>query len=277
MISTPEFDLQPFPRHRNLLEDWIRLSGAKHNFHILGSFDATAYIEYSKSCREARRRPPSLVAYMARCLGVVLKENREFLAVRRGKKLMLPRHVNIAVTAQAKTVATREGDSAVLPILLLLPKADERDLADLSNEMATQGRRYRRESAFSPKVLSQIGWFAALPRAARETAYRLALLSPSMRRSMDMFFTNVGISETTSFTHGYGGWGVPIYLPFSFSIMLGGLCERPVVRDGEIVARHCLDVTLTFDHCITDGAPATSLCSRLGAEFESGRLLREYD
>lgn len=274
-----DFDLRSFPRHRNLLEDWIRISGAKHNFHILTSYDATPFIEYSKLCRAQRRRPLSLVAYMARCLGVMMseKENRDFLAVRRGRKLMVPRHINVVVTAQTKTTAAREGDSGVLPILILLAKTEERSIAELSRELATQGRQYRRESAFSVQTLRQISFFASLPRAAREAVYNVALLAPPLRRAADLYFTNIGISETTSFTGGRGGWGVPIYLPFSFSIMLGGLEERPRVFNGEIVARHCLDVTLTFDHFITDGAPATRLVPQLGAEFESGRLLREYD
>ena len=36
--------------------------------------------------------------------------------------------------------------------------------------------------------------------------------------------------------------------------MLGKLEEKPVVRDGEIVIRHILPLTGTFDHRIVDGA-----------------------
>lgn len=32
--------------------------------------------------------------------------------------------------------------------------------------------------------------------------------------------------------------------------------DRPVVRDGRIVARPMLPLTLTFDHAVIDGAPA---------------------
>ena len=49
---------------------------------------------------------------------------------------------------------------------------------------------------------------------------------------------------------------------------VGGLSQRPLVVDGHIVIRDVLDVTVTIDHNVVDGAPAT----RFGADLR--RLMR---
>lgn len=52
-----------------------------------------------------------------------------------------------------------------------------------------------------------------------------------------------------------GGWAIPI-APLTLIAAVGGIVDRPVVRDGHIVARPMLPLTLTFDHGVIDGAPA---------------------
>jgi pyruvate dehydrogenase E2 component (dihydrolipoamide acetyltransferase) len=44
---------------------------------------------------------------------------------------------------------------------------------------------------------------------------------------------------------------------------VGATQERPVVRDGQVVVRSMAYLALSFDHRITDGAPATRFLSRV--------------
>lgn len=61
--------------------------------------------------------------------------------------------------------------------------------------------------------------------------------------------TNIGVLGGTSF--------VPaIHYPESAILGMGRAAPRPVVRDGQVVARTILPLTLSFDHRIADGAQA---------------------
>lgn len=68
--------------------------------------------------------------------------------------------------------------------------------------------------------------------------------------------TNIGVLGGTSF--------VPaIHYPESAILGMGRAAPRPVVRDGQIVARTLLPLTLSFDHRIADGAEAARFVGRV--------------
>jgi pyruvate/2-oxoglutarate dehydrogenase complex dihydrolipoamide acyltransferase (E2) component len=54
---------------------------------------------------------------------------------------------------------------------------------------------------------------------------------------------------------------------------VGRIAERAVVRDGQIVARPTMWLSLTFDHRIVDGAPAARFLMRVRQLLESPYLL----
>jgi len=68
--------------------------------------------------------------------------------------------------------------------------------------------------------------------------------------------TNLGMLEIDAFT--------PIInLPECAILGVGRIKEKPVVRDGEIVIRAMLWLSLTFDHRLVDGAPAARFLQRI--------------
>lgn len=54
------------------------------------------------------------------------------------------------------------------------------------------------------------------------------------------------------------------------------ISERPVVKDGQIVARHMMHLSPSFDHRIVDGANAARFVSRLKDLLENPGLLMAY-
>jgi pyruvate/2-oxoglutarate dehydrogenase complex dihydrolipoamide acyltransferase (E2) component len=57
---------------------------------------------------------------------------------------------------------------------------------------------------------------------------------------------------------------------FSLTIALGGISEKPGVVDGRIEIREYLNITLSFDHDIVDGAPAARFSNQLKDLIENG-------
>ena len=56
--------------------------------------------------------------------------------------------------------------------------------------------------------------------------------------------------------------------PQAAILAVGASQERPVVRDGEIVARPTMTMTLTCDHRAVDGAPAAEFLETVKAMLE---------
>ena len=56
-------------------------------------------------------------------------------------------------------------------------------------------------------------------------------------------------------------------------LAMGKAQDKAVVRDGEIVIRKMLPLTLAFDHRITDGADAARFVSELARQLSDPNLL----
>ncbi|MDP6418907.1 MAG: dihydrolipoamide acetyltransferase family protein [Candidatus Krumholzibacteria bacterium] len=74
--------------------------------------------------------------------------------------------------------------------------------------------------------------------------------------------TNIGV---------LGGTGMVPTINYPEAAILGmaAVREKPVVREGEIVARKVMPLTLAFDHRITDGANAARFMNRIIEQLES--------
>ena len=49
--------------------------------------------------------------------------------------------------------------------------------------------------------------------------------------------------------------------------------EKPAVKDGEILIRQMMTLSLTFNHMTTDGAPAMTFLRELGDMLENPGLM----
>jgi len=73
---------------------------------------------------------------------------------------------------------------------------------------------------------------------------------------------------------GSGGMGVPIINPPEAAILaVGALRERPVARQGAIIARPTLPLSLSFDHRLIDGAGSSAFLARFQELVEHPSLL----
>ncbi|WP_429886395.1 dihydrolipoamide acetyltransferase family protein [Geoalkalibacter halelectricus] len=71
-----------------------------------------------------------------------------------------------------------------------------------------------------------------------------------------------------------GLWGTPIINPPEAAILgVGRIAEEAVVRDGQVVARPMVPLSLTFDHRIIDGATAHRFLNALIEHIEDPNLM----
>jgi pyruvate/2-oxoglutarate dehydrogenase complex dihydrolipoamide acyltransferase (E2) component len=63
--------------------------------------------------------------------------------------------------------------------------------------------------------------------------------------------------------------------PLTVVVTVAGVVDRPVARDGQVVIRPRLPMTLSFDHAIVDGAPAARFAETLRTLVESAAVLTD--
>ena len=70
-----------------------------------------------------------------------------------------------------------------------------------------------------------------------------------------------------------GGWGIGFLPTHNLDITVVGINEKPDIHQGHIAIREYLNLTISFDHDILDGAPAARFARILTDTIERGVVL----
>lgn len=72
-----------------------------------------------------------------------------------------------------------------------------------------------------------------------------------------------------------GGEGFGIGQPtvMTLGVLVGGISQHPRVVDGSVVVREMMDLTVTVDHNVVDGAPAARFVEDLRRFMETAKVL----
>src|SRR3954453_4727921 len=102
-----------------------------------------------------------------------------------------------------------------------------------------------------------LGQIASESRALAEKV-RDGKISPPELSGATFSITNLGMYGVTTFT-------AVINPPQAAILAVGKMEPKPVVRDGEVVARNTMNLTIACDHRILSGAPAAEFLARVKA------------
>jgi pyruvate/2-oxoglutarate dehydrogenase complex dihydrolipoamide acyltransferase (E2) component len=189
----------------------------------------------------------SFTAFLTVCLGKAVDEHKAVQALRQGRgRLVVFDDVDVAVRIERKVL----GEEYVVPYIVRA--ANRKTVREVHDEIrAAQRADARAELArlrFVPAVLHR-----PLVRAFTAVAERHPRL---WKKTMG----TVGITSVGMFARGTG-WGIPVPAPTALMLTVGGIGETAVVRQGRIMVREMLSLTISLDHNVVDGAPATRFTS----------------
>ena len=243
----PGLDIQPFPSSRRAVTAAVRAGRRIMPMHGLVEVDVT----------EARRlladheAPLSTTAFVIAAVARAVAAHPEVHAYRdwRGR-LVRHRHVDVQSLVE---VATAQGPFGLVHVVR---DADIRDVADISTELG--GVKADMTSTATGRALQRLAPIAGRVPGVFPAMY--AVMSRSVRAHQ-----LAGTVQVTAVGMFAGGGGFAIAPPTlaSTSVVVGGLSRRPRVVGDEIAVRDVLDLTVTVDHNVVDGAPAT----RFGADL----------
>jgi len=168
--------------------------------------------------------------------------------------------VSLLSVGDSNNLVEREVDGERIGVPHVIRAANQRTVRSIHDEI----RRVQADTADRPET--EIARLARrLPGFVRRQIWRLPQWFPSRWKDLagTVAVTSVGMYGTGN------GWAIS---PTNYTLQLtvGGIGTKPRLIDGELQSREFLSLTVTFDHDVVDGAPATRFVQCFGEYMEAG-------
>ena len=259
--SDPESDHRtvPFPSRRKAVIHAIRVGRRMVPIHGLIEVDVT-----EARRRLAAERPRlSFTAYVVASVARAAAQHPEVHAYRdwRGR-LVLHRQVGVATLIEVET------PGGPFPLAHVIHDAAARSVPDISAEI--RGVQAKTGDSGTGRALQRWGAIGARVPGFYPLLYRLMRRSTWARRKAG----TVSVTAVGMFGGG-PGYGIGAQTLNTLTVLVGGISTKPWVVDGVVVPREILDLTISIDHNLVDGAPAARFAATLRALLESAEILGE--
>ncbi|MFB9960887.1 2-oxo acid dehydrogenase subunit E2 [Agromyces bracchium] len=250
----PGYTLRPIPRERRPVLDRLASAHRRHQVHALVELDVD-----EAAARLAAAEPHvSWTGFVVASLARAVAEHPDVNVRRAGGRVLAFDHVDIGATVERPSAGR-----AVLDVVTVrdADRSTPAEITDLLHAVKVGPGADHRPRGAMRAIL-------ALPGPLRRAAIRVAGTRPGVAAS---FGPAIGVTSIGMFSRSWG-WAVPL-APLTVIVTVGGVAERAVVRDGRVVARRMLPLTLSFDHALVDGAPAARFTETLRRTIETASVL----
>ncbi len=253
-----EYRTETIPAMRRFAFDAGYLGRRRHIVHGLIEVDVTKARNLLREHQRMTGEKLSFTAYIVSCLSRAIEQHPHVHAYRDWRnRLVIYRDINITCMFEV------EFDGRKTPMPHVFRGANHRSFREIHDELRdVQNRPHGSdESRF-------MRWFLYFPAFIRRIFYRIVLRFP---RSFREYSSPVMVTAVGMFASG-GGWAIT--MPnFTLNIGVGGISQKPGVHNGEIAIREFLDLTVSIDHDVVDGAPASRFVQTLRTLLEDADML----
>ncbi len=258
MMDNKDYNLTKFPANREIIVDAGYLGTGRHVIYALLETDVTRAREKMQAYYARSGEKLSFTAYIVNCFAKSIEEFPQvhgFLDWRR--RIITFHNVDVVTMIEPKPGA--------VAIPHVIRNANKRMVTEISEEI----RAVQANPGSSKQASRLIDFAPRIPRIGRLLYFRILKLNPHWFRRVagTVVLTSVGM-----FGKG-GGWGIGFLPTHNLGLTVGGITAKPGVHEGQIAIRDYLNLTISFDHDIIDGAPATRFASILTETIESGVVL----
>jgi pyruvate/2-oxoglutarate dehydrogenase complex dihydrolipoamide acyltransferase (E2) component len=160
-----------------------------------------------------------------------------------------------------------EPEPGRVAIAHIIRNANRRTVGDISAEIRSiQANPKRSEQNSALLTLAP-----RIPRFVRLLFFGVVKKNPHWFKRLEgtVVITSVGM-----FGEG-GGWGIGFLPSHTLGLTVGGIAQKPGVYNGQVKVREYLNLTISFDHDIVDGAPAARFTRKLIDLIEKATVLEE--
>jgi len=253
------YNKERVPNSRKLIIESCELALKKHRMLGLFEADVTHARKKIRSHKEQTGESISFTGWIAACVGKSVAENKQVQALMIGKHFVIFDDVNINILVET----TIEGRP--YPVNYILKSANEKTVMEINQEIRDVQKK-REQDFTEAKENRRVKLLLSAPRFLRNV-----LFWRKVRKDPTFIAENMGTVAVTSIGQfaSSGGWAIPLGM-HALNIAVGGIAERPGYVGDRIEKREFLSLTVTFDHDVVDGAPATRFVSRLVELLEEG-------
>lgn len=256
--NTREYEVVPFPVMRQLIVDSGRVAHSKHNIRCLLEIDVTKAHQFIRENKEKTGESLSFTAFVIACLGQAVEANKFVHAYRnRRNQLVIFNDVDVL------TYIEIEMEGSKFPLAYIVRAVNRKTWREIHDEI----RSIQANPEQSPNARRKqlVRWFLLLPGFVRDIFYRAVNRNP---HAWKKYVGTVYLTAVGMFGKG-NGWGIG-FSAHTLGITLGGISQQPVVIEGRIEIRECLNLTADFDHDLIDGAPAARFIEQFRNLIEAG-------
>jgi pyruvate/2-oxoglutarate dehydrogenase complex dihydrolipoamide acyltransferase (E2) component len=247
----------PVSFNRRMVAISASMARQRNTIHSITDVDISVPRAIMREYRERTGERLSLTAYIVKCLSQTVSEFPAVNSFRKGRRFILLEDVTVSVLVE------RQVRGEKVPEPFGIREAQKKSYRQIHEEI----RAAQRESKDQLGSLSGLGWVRFIPGFLMRLFFRVATRNIRMQiRYGVISVTAVGMFARDAV------WFVPMGGP-SVLVTVGSIINKPVIVNEELESREHLCLTVSFDHNITDGAPAARFVSRFTEILRSGELL----
>jgi pyruvate/2-oxoglutarate dehydrogenase complex dihydrolipoamide acyltransferase (E2) component len=257
-MENREFDLNKFPAEREIVIDAGYLASGRHIIYALLEVDVTEGKDRLKELSNSLGKKVSFTAFIVASFAQAINSFPQV-------HCFLDWRLRLVTFHDVDVVTMIEPQAGAVAIPHIIRSANRKTVLDISAEI----RAVQDRPGSSAQAGRLVKLAPRLPRFVRLLFFRILKRNPQWFKQVagTVVVTSVGM-----FGKG-GGWGIGFLPTHNLGITVGGISQKPGVKDGEIMVRDYLNLTLSFDHDIIDGAPAARFANKISEIIESGSAL----
>ena len=254
--------LMPFSLERKQIVDFLRIAKAKHTAYVILEIDITGVRQNIRQARRKHKKAASLTGYLLCCFAQAVADNKMIQAYRKGNNLVVFDDVDVS------TMVERTLNGVQIPVSYVLRKANEKSVFEISEEIDNAKNRDSADLIDSPEMLKKKKLIDMVKRVGflRRWFLKRMFKDPFLKKK---FNGTVGFSSMGMFSYNMGGWVVPI-TPQVLTVMVGGIRELAAYEGNKLVKKELVDITISMDHDILDGAQTARFIERFRKVISRG-------
>jgi len=247
----------PLSSYRQAVIASASVTKEKNSINSFTEVDITEPRHLIKEHFERTGEKLSLTAYIVTCLAQVIKQHPQLNSFIKGQRLIILDDVTVSVLIE------REMGDEKVPEPLAIKGAHEKSFRQIHDEIRSAKKHH------SDKLgsLSGSAWIRLIPNFLLKTFIRIADKNIHMAKT----YGKVAVTAVGMFSK-EAVWFIP-HGSATVLITVGSISRKVIELEGHFVSREHLCLTVSFDHNIVDGAPASRFMNQLIETIKSGKLL----
>lgn len=258
MTTKKGFKSLPLSFNRRAVIASATVTKGKNAIHCFTEVDITEPRGLIKKYFDKTGEKLSLTAYIVTCLANVIKDYPQFNSFTKGRKLILLDDITISVLIE------REIAGENVPEPIGIKNAQDKTYIQIHQEI----REAKKQHTDTLGSLSGQSWISLIPSCLLRLFIRIADKNIYMAKKYGKIaVTAVGMYSKEPV------WFIP-HGTATVLITVGSINKKVVELDNQFVSREYLCLTVSFDHNIVDGAPASRFMNQLIETIKSGKLMQ---